>query len=116
MNLRNITLFFRAKNLESFVTSENDILFLTSGGLGILNHAEKNPQIDFASFGSRLVKPKGDFSKLSNINSEYYLINTNKKTLVYKQKKIIKPKKTNILVEKPVISKIYNIIFFYKFF
>ena len=102
------SIFSGLKNLESFVTSENDILFLTSGGLGILNHAEKNPQIDFASFGSRLVKPKGDFSKLSNINSEYYLINTDKKTLVYKQKKIIKPKKTNILVEKPVISKIYN--------
>ena len=35
------SIFSGLKNLESFVTSENDILFLTSGGLGILNHAEK---------------------------------------------------------------------------
>ena len=102
------SLFSKLENFESFSTHKNDILFSASGRLGILNDSGSIAKIDFASFGSRLVDPKGDFSKLSSINDKFYIVSTKNKTLVYDfDKERQNPNNSNYL-QKPIVNKIYN--------
>ena len=102
------SIFSKLENFESFTTHKNDILFSASGRLGILNDSDSIAKIDFASFGSKLVEPKGDFSKLSNIEDKFYIVSTKDKTLVYDIKKERQNQNNSNYVPKPIVNKVYN--------
>lgn len=100
--------FSNFNNIQSFSSIENHILFVSFNGLGLLTDDYPEHKINLGSFANNLVETNGDFTKLTSINQDLYLINSKKKTLVVDKNLSKSQKRADKYLPQPIFKKIMN--------
>jgi len=100
--------FSNFNNIQSFSSKHDHILFVTFNGLGLLTDQYPEHDINLGSFASNLVETNGDFTKLTSVNQDLFLVNTKKKTLVVDKNLLKSQKRTDKNLPQPIFKKIIN--------
>lgn len=100
--------FSNFNNIQSFSSHQDHILFISLNRLGLLTDDYPEYKMNLGSFASNLVESNGDFTKLTSVSQDLFLVNTKKKTLVVNKKLLKSQEDLNKNVSEPIFKKINN--------
>ena len=101
-------LFSNFNNIQSFSSNQDHILFISFNRLGLLTYDYPEPKINLSSFASNLVETNGDFTKLTSVNQDLFLVNTKKKTLFFDKNLLKSQNRADKNLPQPIFKKIIN--------